>query len=223
MAKASAQTKKLLHDSSVIDARGETDTIRLWENYRDQALLWRAISLLQIPATFIALVFAIVVYNNSDITLNVPAKPLPGHYSASELPDAEFVSAGTEYVNLIATYQPAVARRQYGRAREMLKEPMLSRFDTEMMDVELRAIETTSRTQVFFVDPSKTTIIRDGNEVHVTLTGERLKIVAGKELPVVETKFTISMTTVPRNIINPYGIVIINAISENTRQKDNAR
>src|SRR5690606_19183921 len=113
--------------------RNETDTIRLWENYRDQALLWRAIALLQIPSTLILTIFAFYLWGSTEITLNVPAKPLPGLYSAFEIPDAEFFNVATSYVNLVATYQPAVARRQFVKAREMLKEPMLEIFDREMM------------------------------------------------------------------------------------------
>ncbi len=207
--------EKIISDSNVIDARHETDTIRLWENYRDQALLWRAIALLQIPATLVLAVFAFYLWGTHEITLNVPQKPLPGLYSAFEIPDAEFYNVATNYINLTATYQPAVARRQFSKAREMLKEPMLELFDKEMMGTELKAIENTSRTQLFFADPSLQTITRQDNYVTVTMTGERLKLVAGKQLPVVMTKFTILMTLIPRNDLNPYGVVIENASVEN--------
>lgn len=207
--------EKIINDSNVIDARNETDTIRLWENYRDQALLWRAIALLQMPATLVLAIFAFYLYGTHEITLNVPAKPLPGLYSAYEIPDAEFFDVATNYTNLIATYQPAVARRQFSKAREMLKEPMLDLFDREMMGTELKAIENTSRTQLFFADPSLQTITRQDNHVTVTMTGERLKLVAGKQLPMVVTKYTILMTLIPRNDLNPYGIVIENASVEN--------
>lgn len=216
MASASASAaKKVLKEASVIDARGQTDTIRLWENYRDQALLWRAIALLQIPATTVALIFSLFIWYNRTTVLHVPAKPLPGIYAAQEIPDTEFINVATEYVNLVGTYQPAVAKRQYQKARELLKEPMLTNFDRDMMDIELKAIETTNRTQIFFVDPTKTEIIREGADVHIRLTGERLKMVAGKELPLINTKYTISLTTIPRNTTNPYGIVVTNATSEN--------
>lgn len=198
-----------------IDGRSEADTIRLWENYREQALMWRALALLQIPATFIALVFALWIWNTRSITLEVPAKPLPGRYLANEIPDAEFVEAATGFINLIATYQPAVARRQFEHARQMLLEPMLSRFDAEMVGVELKAIETTRRTQIFFVDPTSTSIERSDTEVIVSLVGDRLKIVAGKELPPATTKFLVKMTTIPRNDLNPYGIVITDIAFEN--------
>src|SRR5690606_41834731 len=80
------QTCNLSHTTLFrsIDGRSEADTIRLWENYREQALMWRALALLQIPATFIALVFALWIWNTRSITLEVPAKPLPGRYLAKD-------------------------------------------------------------------------------------------------------------------------------------------
>lgn len=210
--------EKLINDSNVIDSRNETDTIRLWENYRDQALLWRALALLQIPSTLILAIFSCYLWATRSITLNVPAKPQPGLYLAEEINDSEFISVATEYINLIASYQPAVARRQFLKARELLKEPMLETFDREMVGTELKAIENTTRTQLFFVDPTKTQIVRQDNYVTVSMTGERLKLVAGKQLPVNMTKYTVIMTTIPRNSINPYGIVIENGMVENVTQ-----
>jgi hypothetical protein len=139
---------------------------------------------------------------------------------AQDVPDTEFIDAATDFINLIASYQPAVARRQFVRAREMTMEPLLSRFTTEMMGTELKAIENTSRTQLYFVDPTQTEVIRDGDDVHVKMIGERLKFVAGKELSPVTTRFVVTMTTVPRSSVNPYGIVITNVASENVSSNE---
>jgi len=49
----------------------------------------------------------------------------------------------------------------------------------------------------------------------VAVTGERLKIVAGRELPVMTTRFIVSMTTIPRNPLNAYGIVVTDVQFEN--------
>lgn len=213
-----AQAAKLVRDNSIIEAKGETDTIRLWENYRDQALLWRSMALLQIPATLAAVIFAFTLWVTGDIILNVPAKPLPGIYTAQEIPDTEFFDTATNFLNLIATYQPGNARKQFTKAREMLTEPLFTRFSTEMMETELRTVETTSRTQIFFADPTKTTITREGDEVVVEMTGERLKIVAGKDVPTVLTKYTVTMKTLPQNTLNPFGIAVSNIVSENIKE-----
>ena len=210
MAGLQASTKKLLKDSKVIEAPKGTDTIRIWESFRDQAILWRALALLQIPATLIAILFAVVLWQTRSITLNVPSKPLPGHYAVQQIPDVDFIEAATEFVNLIGTYQPVVARRQYLRAAEMTQEPFLDRFRREMLESEMKAIENTSRTQVLFMDPAYTRLERIDNEVVVTLRASRLKIVAGKELPLANVEYKVTMTTIPRNQLNPYGIVVTN-------------
>jgi hypothetical protein len=207
--------KSLAKGTSIKDLKGETDTVKLWEAYKEQAALWRALALFQMPATFCLVVFSLLLWVGRSTTLNVPAKPLPGIYLAKEVPDTEFIEYATNFINLIATYQPAVARRQYKQAREMLIEPMLNRFDREMMEIELKAIETTSRTQMFFIDPVEIKSDRvSEREIRVRFVGERQKIVAGKELPSNKAVYLISMTTVPRQTVNPYGIVITNAIYE---------
>ena len=203
-------TRQLVEDTKLSGARSQNDTIRLWENYRDQALMWRSLTLLQIPATILAVLFAMFMWATRSITLEVPAKPLPGIYAAQDIPDTEFINVGSEYINLVATYNPLVARRQFEAARGMLKEPLITKFKDEMIDVELRAIESTSRTQVFFTDPVKTKTERLGNEVKVSLTGERWKSIAGQEVPLVTSRYIVTMTTLPRNALNPYGIVISN-------------
>jgi hypothetical protein len=209
-----ARTAKLVEKANFIEARGETDTIKLWENYRDQALLWRSLLLLQIPVPALALIMALILYVNRMTVLNVPAKPLPGQYDANEIPDEEFVDAGTAFVNLFATYQPYTVKRQFNRLREMLVEPYLNEFNLEIMDKELKTIETTSRTQLFFVDPTRTTVERNGSSVTVSFSGDRQKFVAGKEVEPVQTRYRITMTTVPRNDLNPYGIVVNNVYAE---------
>lgn len=206
---AKNKAKKIIDQAGVIDSKGGGDTVRVWESYREQALLWRSIALIQVPATIIALVFALVMLGKQDITLKVPAKPLPGIYAAQEIPDTEFIEHATEFVNLIASYQPQVARRQFVAAADFLVEPALSVYKTQMLGAELSTIETTNRTQIFFVDPSKTLVTRlRRGRVKVELTGDRMKIIAGKKLKPVSTRFSITMRTHPRNRLNPFGIVV---------------
>lgn len=210
MAKITTATKQLIDETNLSASRSQSDTIRLWENYRDQATMWRSLALLQIPATMIAILFALLMWSTREVTLEVPSKPLPGVYAAQDIPDTEFINSANEYVNLVATYNPLVARRQFEAARAMLKEPLITKFKDEMIDIELRAIESTSRTQVFFLDPLKTKIERFGNEVKISLTGDRWKSIAGQEVPMVTSRYIVTMTTLPRNALNPYGIVISN-------------
>jgi hypothetical protein len=205
---AAPNVRDVVADTRLNATRSESDTIRLWENYKDQALLWRSLTLIQFPATFAALLFATVMWSTRVVNLTVPSKPEPGIHVAQDIPDTEFINAANTYVNLVATYQPLTARNQFNVARSMLKEPVYSKFNEEMMGAELGAIESTSRTQVFFTDPLRTKVKRNGNEVSVTLVGERWKVIAGSPLPTITSRFTITMSTIPRNPLNPYGIVI---------------
>lgn len=205
---ATPDVREVIADTRLKATRSENDTIRLWENYKDQALLWRSLSLIQFPATFAALIFATVMWSTRVVNLTVPSKPEPGIHVAQDIPDTEFINAANTYVNLVATYQPGTARNQFNVARSMLKEPVFTKFTEEMMGAELGAIESTGRTQVFFTDPLRTKVTRTGNEVTVNLVGERWKVIAGSPLPTVTSRFTITMSTIPRNPLNPYGIVI---------------
>jgi hypothetical protein len=206
--KAAEIVRDKIADTHLAAGRDQSDTIRLWENYKDQSLMWRSLSLIQIPTTFIAIIFALVMWSTREITLTVPSKPMPGVYAAQDIPDNEFVNVAMDYINLIATYQPRTARRQFEAASAMLKEPLLTKFKEEILNSELGAIENSSRTQVFFVDPLKTGVARRGNDVMVSIEGERWKVIAGAELPTVTSRFRVTMTTIPRNQLNPYGIVI---------------
>jgi hypothetical protein len=206
--KVAETVKDKIADTNLQVGRDKSDTIRLWENYKDQSLMWRSLSLIQFPTTLIAVLFAVLMWSTREITLTVPSKPMPGIYAAQDIPDNEFVNVAIDYVNLIATYQPRTARRQFESASGMLKEPLLTKFREEMIDSELGAIEHSARTQVFFIDPLKTTVSRRGNDVTVSVVGDRWKVIAGAELPTVTSRFRITMTTIPRNKINPYGIVI---------------
>jgi hypothetical protein len=47
--------------------------------------------------------------------------------------------------------------------------------------------------------------------VTVNFVGERLKIVAGRELPSVTSEYSIILSSIPHNKLNPYGIAIVGA------------
>jgi hypothetical protein len=209
------KAENLIKDTKLKDNRRESDTLRLWEGYQDQALLWRSLALLQIPTSLACVVLSMILFYNRQTIINVPAKPAPGVYSVEEINDVEFQEVAINFVNLIASYQPATARRQYSKARELLAEPILTQFDKDMMGNELKAIENTKRTQLYFMDPSRSQLFRDPGGIKIEMIGDRIKYIAGKELPAVITKYTVFLSTVPRNDLNPYGIVVTNVLTEN--------
>jgi hypothetical protein len=198
----------VLKDTAVHKSKSEADTLRLWELYQDQAYLWRAIALLQIPATLLLLIFAMWVYGNRTIMLNIPQKPAPGQYSIDQVIDPILVDAATDFVNLIGSYTPKSARSQFIEAEKRVVEPLLSTFTEQMIEGDLKAIEQTQRTQVFFADPSKTVIERGRNGATVTFEGDRLKIVAGVEAPYSTWLYHVTLETRPRHALNEYGVVV---------------
>ena len=218
--KAKKGAKGFVDQAGFKESKSESDTVRVWENYREQALLWRAIAIFQVPSTILALLLAIVLWNQRETILDVPARPLPGFYHAGEVTDEEFVGRAREFINLVASYQPDTARVQFKHASRYLIEPILSRYNIEMLENELRAIENTRRTQLFFIDPTKTEVERTPyDEVIVTFRGTREKLVAGKKVPEVVSQFRVTMSTIPRNELNPFGIVITNIETTNTVKK----
>lgn len=192
----------------VADGRRENDTIRLWEGYKDQAVLWRTLTLLQLPVTAALVIFCLVLWSTRTIKVLAPAEAKPGTIAMADIPDNHFVDMATDFVNLIGTYRWATAERQFQEARKFLIEPTLTRFDQEIYGSELRAIQATNRSQFLFVDPSKTKLDRKRDEVTVTFTGDRQKYVSGKEIPSSELTISLTMKTIPKNVLNPLGIVI---------------
>jgi hypothetical protein len=211
MSKNSANLKHDLRQLERVGGRAGTDTIRLWEGYREQAYLWRALALLQMPSTALSIAAALVMYFFADTIIEVPERPQPGYYSVRQLPDSQFINAATSVVNLIGTYQPAVARRQFKTARKYLWEPALTVFEETMMGSELRTIEETKRSQMFFINPRLIKVERfpELDKVIVRIPGVRLKLIGNKPLPADQMVYYVKMTTIPRNVHNEYGIVVI--------------
>ncbi|MBP9838304.1 MAG: hypothetical protein KBC84_06280 [Proteobacteria bacterium] len=211
MAKNALNLKKDVQQLEKVAGRAGADTIRLWEGYKEQAYLWRALSLLQMPATALSIAAALVMYFFADTIIEVPERPQPGYYSIKNLPDSQFIDAAVNVVNLIATYQPAIARRQFKAARKYLWEPALTEFENTMMGPEITAIEQTKRSQMFFINQRLIKVDRypELDKVVVRVPGLRQKLIGDKALPPDEMVFYIKMTTIPRNVTNEYGIVIV--------------
>lgn len=211
MASEAVSVKKEVKQLERIGGRAGGDTIRLWEGYREQAYLWRALCLLQMPAAALSVAAALVMYFFADTIIEVPESPQHGFYSVKQLPDSQFIDAATTVINLTATFQPAVARRQFKTARKYLWEPALTEFEETMMTKEIQAIEETKRSQIFFANQRMINVERlpDLERVVVRIPGIRQKLIGSKPLPPDELAYFVTMTTIPRNVSNEYGIVVI--------------
>ena len=209
-----------------VDGRAGADTFRLWESYKEQALLWRIIALVQIPITLVAVIFGLITYITADIVIEPPETPQPGMYSIKNLPDSEFLKVATEVVNLMATYQSNTAERQFRKAREYLWEPALSEFERVFVKEHVRAVNEQSRSQAFLINNDLVNVRRypSLDMVIVRIPGTRLSLIGKKPLDD-EIAFYLKMTTIPRSAYNPSGIIIFDVrikkqTSEDLRKLD---
>lgn len=80
-----------------------------------------------------------------------------------------------------------------------------------MMGSEIRAIEETKRSQMFYINPRLIKVERfpELDLVVVRVPGVRQKLIGNKPLPADEMAYYVKMTTIPRNYHNEYGIVVV--------------
>lgn len=194
----------------VFDGRQADDTVRVWERYKASAHMWRFLALIQIPLACVAMFTMLTMYFSGDTIVQVPERPQPGQYSVKRLPDSEFVNVAIELANLTTTYTPVTAEKQFKAARKLLWEPALSQFEKDKVEVELRQIQESSRTQIFLVDQKQIKVERqpDLDFVVVRLAGIKTTIVGSRPLPEAGMNVYVRMTTVPKNPYNEFGIVV---------------
>ncbi|RME58980.1 MAG: hypothetical protein D6780_05870 [Candidatus Dadabacteria bacterium] len=214
------KASELLSATAVKEIKKESDTIKLWEGYKEQALFWRAISLMQFPVTIIVSILAMWIWSTRSITLHVPARPLPGTYAINEIPPVVFAETAQDFLNLIATYQPTTAARQFKEAAKYTFEPFTSVFVKDYLHTQLGIIADTDKTQIFFPDPTKTMLRRSRENVEVIFAGSRRTSFAGSPLPTTTTIYRITLKTIPRNTLNKYGIVVVGASYHDTQYID---
>jgi hypothetical protein len=204
----SQATQQVLKATSVSAGRRESDTLRIWELYQDQAILWRALALLQIPATFSMIILTLWLYGNRTIVLNVPQNPRPGSYTIDQLTDPIIIDTATDFINLVQSYTPKTARRQMLEAEQRIVEPLLTKFHQQIVERDLKAIEQTQRSQLYLINPTKPVLSRGKDIATVTFEGDLLRIVAGTETRSKTVVWHIDLQTIPRNKLNEYGVVI---------------
>ncbi|MEM4379914.1 MAG: hypothetical protein QXL01_04420 [Thermoplasmatales archaeon] len=203
-----ASVREIL-DYTKPSSKHEGNLIRAWEDYQHKANFWRSLFLVQIPVTVIALAFAAVIFINRNITLNVPKNPLPGVYSVTDIPDSEFINFAVNFANLVFSYTPTSIERQYSVAKFFLAPNAQAAFGDIFLKQEVPVVKTTGANQIFVIDPLRTKVERDKNLVKVFLTGERVRILAGREARYSIASTEITLRTFPHNNLNPYGIMVV--------------
>lgn len=207
--------------------KGNTQPETVAKVYREQSYLWRAIALMQIPTTLVAVIVALMCYVNSDNIINVAPRPAPGYFLTSEIPDEEFVKVGIEFLNLISSYQPVTAEKQFNYALNFLMEPVYSLFRNNFLlgspgrDPEIEQIRQIQRAQLFYINRDLISVRRYEDQVdprnstvEVRIPGELIKVLNGVRQDAVNNDrylaYFVQMRTFPKTIFNPNGIYIVN-------------
>lgn len=207
-----------------ISAEESANIQRVNRLYREQSYMWRALALMQIPTTFIALVVAIVMYVSSNIIVDVKPRPAPGYFLAEELPEQEFIKYGIEFVNLISSYQPMTAKNQFNYALNFLQGEYYSIFKQRYLEgrdgeqSRLMEIDTLQRAQMFFINRDLVTATLEQDEldsrndrVIVRIPGEAYVFLGG-QLQANRIEYGVyylTLQTIPTSVFNKNGISII--------------
>jgi len=190
-------------DRATIEAR------MMWESYRDQAKMWRALTVFQLPVTALALVLLFLVYTTADTYIEVPERAQVGHYTINQLSDDEFVNFSVKLVKLITTFRSGAARGQFEEARQYLWEPGLSDFVKNWIEGALPRYEYTDRAQFFFIEPRLIKVKREQDRVIVRVPGVEQYAIGGIINSSEEKVYYVALQTVPRTVKNDLGIVAV--------------
>ncbi|MDR2338343.1 MAG: hypothetical protein LBE20_06865 [Deltaproteobacteria bacterium] len=193
----------------------------LASGFREQSYLWRMLSLIQVPATLVAVITAIVLYLTANIIVHVDPKPSPGYYLTDQVPDKEFVLYAVEFANLISTFNAKTAEAQFEYASKFLspqfyhdfREKYLNKKD---LNSEIMLATKLEKTQMFFIDKYFIRVKRIAaenpvnNKVEVRLYGNFTKFVKKNARLVTNTEVVlyVYLQTVPYTVFNPNGVVI---------------
>ena len=209
---------KVLDSTKVSDVNFKADTIDLWSIYRDQAIAWKVISFLFIPGTICSILAALLIWNARIVNITVPKNPEPGLYQIKDISDVKLIKFASRFAKLVTTYEANIAKKQYKIALEMLRDPAYSKYKKELISDKFQDLENAINTQVYFIDPLKTKVVRDKrNAATVRLNGKLMKVISGRAMPNQILEFSVTLATVPRNSINPYGLVITEVANEFVR------
>ena len=194
-----------------IPAKAGVDAVQLWDSNRDEANLWRGVAIVLFPVTLLAAIGVLIMYLTADTIIQVPQRRPPHVFQTGQVPDKYFIETALDAVNLIASFTPERAKGQFELARTYLWEPALTQFEKEVMTDELRTVTDTRRTQLFLPDPAHIRVDRESSpeKVIVRVPGARKKLIGGQPLPSDEMVYFVTLTTIPRNIFNEYGVTIV--------------
>ncbi|MCS6961307.1 MAG: type IV conjugative transfer system protein TraE, partial [Deltaproteobacteria bacterium] len=113
------------------------------------------------------------------------------------------------FANLVFSYTPTSIERQYATAKFYLAPSTQAAFADIFFKQEIPVVKTTGTSQMFIIDPLKAKVEREKSVVKVTLGGERIRILAGRETRHTMATTEIVLRTFPHNNLNPQGILVV--------------
>ncbi len=181
---------------------------------RSSNLLWHLLTMGQMAATFVLLLFVIyhegiIFFHNGTqkISIDVPQKPLPGFYDINELPDDDLLSFGEEFINLVATYQRHNAEKQFIYAFDMTSGDFKKDFKNQYIAKNIKEIKKSKRAQIFYPD-SEPVLTRASDYAIVSLDGEIEKYADGRPFNTF-ANYQVKLEIVPHSTMNDYGISVV--------------
>ena len=209
VAAESLSAELLAAEQALAETPPAAEPERMEKGFKEQAYIWRTSAIVQMPVAALSIAVSLAMYFFADTVVEVHHKPEHGYHTGGQLNNSELINAATTVVNLVATYQPAIARRNFTSAQRFLIEPALSEFEETMMQKEAPKIEQTRRSQTFMVIPSGVRVERfpGADYAVVSVPGERTTWIANKKLVPEYMTYFVKLTATPQNLSNQYGLV----------------
>jgi len=177
------------------------------DSFHEQGRLWRLLSVYFAPGTFLSLVAAFFMLIYSVDRQPVELRPAPSIVDVKEVPDDRFFAVADEVVGLLNSYHYSRADAQFNLAKTFLWEPALSQF-IKNNESEVPKILSLRRSQ-FFDSTGFPKLPKRANEEFAVAVAGKLQTWIGAQEPTEELlQIKLTMITVPRNAINPWGIVV---------------
>lgn len=189
----------------------EKDLNKVTAAYKMQSYFWRWVSLFQIPFLFFLLLFFLNLYISRDTIINVPDRPFEGYKEVSQLSDSEFINFAQDFFNLVGTFQPTIAEKQFETASTFLVGQKREEFKRDFLQTKLVEVRETSRTEELILEKENIALTRGpsgSNYVDIVASGYRRILIKQEELRPENAQIFIRIETSKDIENNQYGLYI---------------
>ncbi len=167
---------------------------------------WKATTLVSSALTVAAVWYAWSAYRWCAPCPPLPL-PLPGPFY--EIPDQEFTSVAVQFLSLAETFDAGSAEGNFRKALSIVHANEYSKLSSRFLTDQLPRIRQNIEEQRFYVDLASLAALRERNVMKVDVRGILKIKKSSNEEQVVPVHYIVELTTVPRNPVHPYGIVVL--------------